>query len=177
MHTYKPTSVSNTLIIFHSVFLLLEPYCLHSVDTSVWDAQAESQTPKRYLFARHPYSGYLGNRHMWKLSEALFSHLFLFSAQSVASYVYVGSGYKLYQSNYSCTVSTLTLLSSAFQQLTTNICWWMERPVSGRACCSTRNTRISAETLQIIYMNFWSRKKVYITSEEMPIYNCTGRTA
>lgn len=51
---------------------------------------------------------------MEALSEELFSHILIFSAQSVGSYVYVGPGYKLYQSNYSCIISPPTFILSCF---------------------------------------------------------------
>lgn len=56
----------------------------------------------------------------------------------------------------------LWLLSfSVLQQLMMNVCWWMERLVSGKACCSTRNTQISAEAVQITDMNICSMKRLY----------------
>lgn len=50
MHVCIHRSVSNILAIFYCMLLLLDPYFLHSVDISVWDAQVKSQPWKWYLF-------------------------------------------------------------------------------------------------------------------------------
>lgn len=148
--------------------------CLCSVDILVWGAQAGSQTPKRYLSEDiHRAITLATDAHESSQKRFLLTYSFFFAQ---CSYRYVCSGYKLYLSNYSCKVSTVTffypfLLSSSLWFI---ICWWMDRLLT------TWQSMLLHQKCTNLCWNFtdlWRKRKISVSSEDMPIHNCTWTTA
>lgn len=160
----------NTLLFFIVCF-----YCLCSVDILVWGAQAGSQTPKRYLFEDiHRAITLATDAHESSQKRFLLTYSFFFFCSVfvlICMFRLQTLSIKLQLQSFNYDFFYPFLLSSSLWFI---ICWWMDRLLT---IWQSMLLHQKCTNLCWNFTDLWRKKKISVSSEDMPIHNCTWTAA